>query len=156
MNTDFDPLIPGQELQGQFKIGLRSAKVKEYQSEQNESQRVISFEVEAGLRYVPVGISESDLSNEELVAKSMVAEVTAIFLAEYLLLTKELPDAAILEEFGRHNAVYHVWPYWREYSQNSCTRMNLPITVMPMLVITSAQPTPGPDQDLSTHAPVSI
>jgi preprotein translocase subunit SecB len=34
--------------------------------------------------------------------------------------------------FAESNAILNVWPYWREFVQNSITRMNLPPLTLPL------------------------
>ncbi len=41
-------------------------------------------------------------------------------------------DADILKDFGKANALYHVWPYWREYVQSTMVRLKLPAVSIPM------------------------
>ena len=35
------------------------------------------------------------------------------------------------EEFGKYNVGHNVWPYWREYVQNSCQRMGIGVVEVP-------------------------
>lgn len=37
-----------------------------------------------------------------------------------------------LEEFGRSNAIFNAWPYWREYLQSTLVRMGLPAFTLPV------------------------
>lgn len=38
-----------------------------------------------------------------------------------------------LEAFGEFNGVYNIYPYWREFIQNSVARMGLPPLMLPTL-----------------------
>lgn len=61
-------------------------------------------------------------------------EIEAEFCAQYRL----DPSADLeglrpaIEEFGRYNLGYHVWPYWREFVQSTCARMGIPPIPVPM------------------------
>lgn len=65
-------------------------------------------------------------------------EIAAEFGAHYRL----QPDTDIealrpaLEEFGSCNVALHVWPYWREYVQSTCTRMGIPTIPIRMYRLT--------------------
>jgi len=62
---------------------------------------------------------------------SIKAEIEAEFIAEYVMEEPLVKES--LDEFALKNASYHVWPYWRELLSNQCTRMRLPIVVLPMV-----------------------
>ena len=38
-----------------------------------------------------------------------------------------------LKVFALHNVSYHVWPFWREYLMNMCSRLNLPPVTLPTM-----------------------
>lgn len=128
----FDPLVPDQELIGQFRIGTESFDIKEVVDKES-TQRLLRFQVSAGMRYLkgPIlrGLEEEQV--EELVA----SEITALFVAEYAIVGDEELSEECINEFGRVNAPFNVWPYWRELCQSTCSRMSLPVTVIPMLII---------------------
>jgi len=56
------------------------------------------------------------------------ADFVLIYKAESLLgLRKNNFDA-----FGKTNGIYNAWPYWREYVQNTISKMGLPPLVIPV------------------------
>lgn len=60
----------------------------------------------------------------------VVTEIKATFTAKYLSsqqLTKEQ-----IKVFSKNNVGYHVWPYWREFVQSSCSRLGMPPISIPM------------------------
>lgn len=130
----FDPLISDQELIGQFRIGTESVVIKKT-SQDDGNYRSIQFHVSAGMRYLKAPIAE-DLT-EEQIENLVVSEITAVFIAEYNIIDEEEPSEECINEFGRVNAPFNVWPYWREFCQSTCSRMSLPTTVIPMLTIDS-------------------
>lgn len=134
----FDPLIPNQELIGQYNIGTKSFYVKELQEETGVKHKILVYQTEARMRYLKGPIPDelkTSLENDEQLDKLMAVEIVAIFVSEYLIkCDEELPQDAILE-FGRINVPHQIWPYWREYCQSTCARMSLPVSMLPMFVI---------------------
>lgn len=128
----FDPLVPGQELIGLFRISTDGKEIKDV-VEGAGSQKSIKFRVSAGMRYIK-GPLPSDL-DEAKISEIVAAEISALFIAEYAIVGDGDLSPESLEEFGRVNAPFNVWPYWREYCQSTCSRMALPVTVIPMLTI---------------------
>lgn len=52
---------------------------------------------------------------------------------DYRLVDKYQPTAEAVKAFKDGNAVFNCWPYFREYVQNTITRMNLPPLTIPLL-----------------------
>lgn len=134
----FDPLIPNQELIGQFNINTKSCTKKVVQEENGVTHRLLVYQTEARMRYLKGSVQdelEDSLENEEQVEKLIAAEIIALFTSEYLIkCDEELSQDAIME-FGRLNVPHQIWPYWREYSHSTCSRMSLPVSMLPMFVI---------------------
>ena len=65
----------------------------------------------------------------------MASEIVAHFASEYAITCDEFLTEDAITEFGRINVPHQVWPYWREYCQSTCSRMSLPVSVLPMYVI---------------------
>ncbi len=135
--NDFDPLVPNQELIGQFNIGIKSCHAKELKDEAGLYHRVLVYQTEARMRYLKGPISDelkNDLEEEQL-EKLMAAEIVATFVSEYgITCDEELPQDAVLE-FGRVNVPHQIWAYWREYCHATCARMSLPVSILPMYII---------------------
>lgn len=75
--------------------------------------------------YEPEGdIDEPEGDNDEV-----LAEIRATFNAIYS--TKNRVKKELIEAFSEENVGYHVWPYWREYVQSSCSRLNIPLLETP-------------------------
>lgn len=135
----FDPLTPNQELVGQYNIKTKSCFAKELQDDAGVTHKALVYHAEARIRYLKGPISDDAkdelAENEQLLDELIAAEIVAVFAAEYAIKSdKELPDDAVLE-FGRLNVPHQVWPYWREYCHSTCSRMSLPVSIMPMLAI---------------------
>ncbi len=102
----------------------------ELQSPNNEVLRRYRFAYELGLRILE-GNDEDEQSDEE----SVVAVVEASMYAQYVEPSandRHELDSEVLTEFGRTNALYHVWPYWREHVQAVLSRLRLPPVTVPM------------------------
>ena len=67
--------------------------------------------------------------------ENLQAEIRGTFELSYRLPADEGFSAEELKEFGRVNAVFNAWPYWREYVQASLARMSLPALTMPVFRI---------------------
>ncbi len=52
------------------------------------------------------------------------AMVEAEFIAEYRFESEVVQEG--VDEFAERNAIYHVWPYWREYLSSQTERLRLP------------------------------
>lgn len=140
--NDFDPLLPSQMLTGQYAINTVSISRKNLINEIEKIQaRYIRFHVQASMRYMKGEPTDEQMKNEEWVKESTASEINAVYCVEYAI----KPDIELTEEeigaFANVNVPYHVWPFWREYCQNTCNRMNLPVSMVPMLIIDQKQKT---------------
>jgi hypothetical protein len=134
--NDFDPLVPNQLLTGQYMINTVSVDEKIVtDTETKTTQKFLRCYVQAGMRYLLGEPTEEELKNEELVKSRVASEITAVYCVIYSINPEVKLTEEEKEEFGKTNVPYHVWTYWREYVQNTCNRMNLPVTTVPMLVI---------------------
>lgn len=74
---------------------------------------------------------------DEPAAKS-VLKVQATFILEYSLSDIEGITPLDLTAFGLINGAYNAWPYWREFLQNTTTRMGLPPITAPVFRLSDA------------------
>ena len=81
--------------------------------------------------------------------EAVYIEIAAELSAHYGLSGAEDADALrpALEEFGRYNVGYHVWPYWHEYVQSICARMGIPPIPVPMYQLPSMGLESAPDAE---------
>ncbi len=77
--------------------------------------------------------------------------VECIWEVDYRLAEKYQPTPEAVKAFKDGNAVFNCWPYFREYVQNTITRMNLPPLTVPLLRLLpklpktkATQPRPAP------------
>lgn len=133
----FDPLIPNQELIGQYNINTKSFYIKDLQDEVGSKHKFLVYQTEAHMRYLKAPIPEdlkNNLESDEL-DKLMASEIVAIFVSEYAITCDEELSQEAIFEFGRINVPHQIWAYWREYCHSTCARMSLPVSILPMLVI---------------------
>lgn len=62
-------------------------------------------------------------------------EIQATFCVVYTIQGDHIPDKDETEAFGATNVVFNVWPYAREFIQNSNHRMGLPPFTLPPITI---------------------
>jgi len=77
--------------------------------------------------------------------------VTATFELIYRLPRAVAPTQVELDTFARTNAIFNVWPYWREFIQNMFTRMTLPPLLLPLYRL--RRPSDGKQKELSARKP---
>lgn len=134
LNAEFDPKgADAPALAFQHKFELKQVEIIEGKLGEDENVKGVRFRIMTGLRLIPPHVDPNAIQDDES-AKLIKAQITATFIAEYALTKPDLPKEAI-EEFGRYNAILHVWPYWREFIQSMCTRMLLPPIVLPMYTV---------------------
>lgn len=120
----------------QYKTGstgsLISLEVNE--SSKDNPPRLILLTFSAAVRLVDGEALNADEAGDDLAEDVQYLEIEAEFCAQYRL--KPSADIDVLrpaiEEFGRFNLGYHVWPYWREFVQSTCARMGIPPIPVPM------------------------
>lgn len=131
---NFDPkYTQHDELLTQFKQGTLDSLRGTATPNSGDPYDVVKFRFHAAFRVLPPDLPEQLEGNQEELTKATLVEVSTIHIAEYVL-TADLSDEA-LNEFGRFNVGYHVWPYWREFAQSIAQRMRLPRLVIPLYSI---------------------
>ena len=136
MGADFDPMIQGQQLIGKFRVVSGKVDCHEAVStgSDQDSIRGCRFVTRFEFRYMrPLDGGAAPVEAEE--EAHLIAEITADIAVDYIVGTAEFPPQETLERWGATNVLLHSWPYWREYCQNALGRMNLPITVIPLINI---------------------
>lgn len=149
-HNNFDPLIPNQLLTGQYSISTIGIDVTTVTDvETKGTQDFLRCYVQAAMRYILGEPTEEELRSEELIKSRVASEISAIYCILYAI----NPEVKLTDdekaEFGKNNAPYHAWTYWREYVQNTCNRMNLPVTTVPMLIIDTVQKKEGNSKEVN-------
>lgn len=130
----FDPKQAGQSLAAQSRFAperIEGLDAELTTEQETKKVKLVRIYLNAGLRFITAGLSEEIQKNPVELEKHVKAEIAASFVAEYQLKCDDLEQDAI-EEFAKVNAGFNVWPYWREYVQNTCSRMHLPIAILPL------------------------
>ena len=133
----------------QYKSGstgkLTSLKANLASAENAPSFILLNFT--AGVRLVDNEALAVVEDGNTLPEEAQYLEIEAEFCALYRLdpsVDLEARRPAI-EEFGRYNLGYHVWPYWREYVQGTCARMGIPPIPVPMYRLPNHGATDDPE-----------
>ena len=126
LSDDFEPKFDAHtdRLDVQFKHVVTHWNVLRLEQEGEEPVSLFRVFVELGVRWLEESGGEN-VSEESRIK----AEINCLMIAEYRMAND--PGKEGLNEFARHNASYHIWPYWREYLMGQCLRMNLPKLVLP-------------------------
>lgn len=71
---------------------------------------------------------------------ALQAEVRGIFELSYQVPADEKFSSDELKGFGKVNAVFNAWPYWRELVQSSLARMSMPVLTVPVYRLPPNEP----------------
>lgn len=136
LGDGFDPTLPNQMLDSFNKITSGTVTTKEIEAELDgvpQTIRICSFATVFDFRSKLV--EDGDVSLKTVDESQFVASITAEIVVDYLLTLEEFPPEELLHQWGSKNAIIHAWPYWREYCQNAQQRMNLPVSIIPLLIL---------------------
>jgi dsDNA-specific endonuclease/ATPase MutS2 len=97
-------------------------KVKEVSLQKNEIESFeYHFFYSCGIRLL--NEADSEITESENDNSNVLVEIRATFDAVYSADKKVAQE--LLEAYSDENVGYHVWPYWRELVQSSCSRFNI-------------------------------
>ena len=110
------------------------SKIQETSFSDSEKQEVwdYRFVYTSGVRLIFAEEEEEESKNEDY---KPIVEIVGIFLAKYF--SKKKLEEEELRAFCEDSVGYHVWPYWREYVQSTCARIDfspafeVPVYFMP-------------------------
>jgi hypothetical protein len=74
-----------------------------------------------------------DSKDADLAGACEVLKIECVLEAIYLLREDYSPSDLELNAFREGNAIFHCWPYFREFVQNSAVRMDFPPPPIPFL-----------------------
>jgi len=123
----------GEQLALQYKHNVLRSEIFSVGEESGDTPYLFRVFIDLGVRWHvvkaddAVSVDESDPANEE-----PAGTIEAAYVAEYRLKDHELDNDA-LDEFALYNAIYHVWPYFREFVTTQCGRMAAPRLTMPLI-----------------------
>lgn len=133
LQDSFDPTTPDIPVTILFKIEPKIGQEIELKNNQS-NVKIMRFFIGTGVRFV---------SPDEGDKQQIYAEIESEFIADYAMKEGGFSEDS-LKQFANQNAIYHVWPYLREYVQSTCQRFRLPPIVMPMFQV-SAENRPRSD-----------
>lgn len=76
-----------------------------------------------------------------------VVTISCEFLVYYQLMDNSVATDDEVEIFCKSNALYNVWPYFREHVSSMCQKMNIPQLVLPLLRLTPEKPRQKNDEE---------
>lgn len=139
MADSFDPLIPGQQLNGVFRNSSSQVDCRETSLDVNGTPSLIkscTFRVQFDFAYT-IPAPGDQVMTEEDVEKSLLAQITAEIAVDYLFNEADFPTPEMLHKWANGNVILHAWPYWREFCHSAMLRMGLPVSLIPLVQFNS-------------------
>jgi hypothetical protein len=150
MHDDFEPSLRPQALDVQTKanaIRHRIISGDPIEGSTEEPRKWIAIDVEVGARFLlrdPADLVRQHGSTEEIAERIVGCQVEAIFSTVYACDPSNVPPPEAINEFARVNALYHVWPFWREFLHSTCGRLSIAAVTLPMMVVRSSKEAASP------------
>jgi len=142
VSDNYEPAFPEHDnLVLQYRHGIKRLNTKTYDNNGKEINVLIAH-YECALRILPPvnndAIKDSEINSEhdhniEHNNEDVLIELIAVFAAYYEV-NADIQKESI-EEFGKYNVGYHVWPYWREFASSMLARVRIPIVSLPLYTI---------------------
>lgn len=136
LSAEFNPLVPGQPLAGRFRTMSGAALLGETVESTEPQVRTMTFLTVFEFRYnanKSGALDPSSIADEALDDENVLAEISATIAADYLVISPELPTEEYIQNWAKSSALVHSWPYWREFCHSAMMRLNLPVSIVPML-----------------------
>lgn len=133
----FDPLKPGQELHIQSKFHPHSYFVSGEIAGDGSTHVPQSYTFLTDFETAYFLASDGPPAEPSTFdTKKAVARIKARIAADYLVKAgTPLLSEGEAQAWGGSAALVHTWPYWREYCHSTMLRMNMPVMLVPMMVI---------------------
>lgn len=137
MDNSFDPILPGQQLAPIFRTGEGRVDCRETTISSDGNETIIhscAFTTRFDFAYTKMTEGASDTSDEDI-EKTIAAQITADITVDYLINSPDFPDPENLKGWASSHVILHAWPYWREFCHSTMLRMNLPVTMIPLVQV---------------------
>lgn len=121
-------------------LGLRTTETQSFKLIAKVNEISVESDGSQWFEYIffyAVGVRLVDKSDSGDGEPKSLLQITATFNPRYKSVEKL--DSTQIEAFSERNVGYHVWPYWREFVQSSCSRLNVPIIQIPHYFCSSEQ-----------------
>lgn len=154
----FDPLVAGQQLQGWHSASPGGARLVEVKI--SDADKVVhSLEFTTNFEFVyrspqpgqpppPETVEANESSLAEFEGVPLAARVSASIVASFVISDGVAPpDPNEIVKLAQTTVLHASWPYWREFCQTAFHRMQMPQTLIPLLVISAVAPTVPDIQD---------
>ncbi|GAB0058370.1 hypothetical protein SIID45300_02719 [Candidatus Magnetaquicoccaceae bacterium FCR-1] len=101
------------------------------------------------VRYA-MGVMLAGQEKEEKSPPTTAGVIECHMVATYAV-KEPLPEIQTVEEFARTSVLFNLWPYWRQFVQESSMRLQWPIIRIPLFKFTQAtHPTSSASKDASS------
>lgn len=136
------------EVSFQHRVGLEPTIIGQTRVPHDEGEatvRIVRYFVTGEVRLLKPGVeiaTEAGGESAEIPDSDLIATIKVTFAADYRCTEANHEDRDAISAFGR-NALFHVWPYWRESVHDHVARMRLPRITIPMMK-PGANPAPVP------------
>ena len=171
----FDPLVADQPLHGWHMAQPDGARLNEIKVDApGKSLHTLEFKTnfEFVYRTPKAGQPPAEppitgegpsphLSTVDFEGMNLAAKVSANIVVSFLISEGAAPpDAAAITTLAQTTVLSVSWPYWREFCQTAFHRMQMPQTLIPLLMInhapsvrpTTQNPPPAPEEKPATSA----
>lgn len=118
------------QMRAQMRHGAQKHTLITQVDTNSQEHRYVEFLVEFGARFFDSSVTDDEVKEQQVPAEKIIASVTARFALLYAI-TSDV-DEDCLREFGKHNAPFHAWPYWRELLNSASSRLKMPAPLLPM------------------------
>jgi hypothetical protein len=134
----FHPTIAGQAVAGEFRTNpCESPSVVTVETAANPTVTLLSFVSSFEFRYSR--ITDNADTSLPLNLDDICATICVDIAVEYLL-QGEMPSADRLKAWGSSTSLNHAWPYWREFCHSTMVKMQLPLSIVPLLNLQPKSP----------------
>lgn len=110
----------------------------------DSGQKILRVAIDVGVRFTDVNKNQKAQDDANATGEDdLKVEILGLFIADYLIVRDDIAGN-VLEEFAKSDALFAVWPYWREFVNSACLRARLPALVLPLPAI-GEQPSNSPN-----------
>jgi len=134
IEPELEPTVGGIKLSARFKAGTTGHRILNV-GDESKLRAMVAYDIKAEVELFfdepNVALEEQGRTPTVIDGKTLAARISVVFCAMYRV-KGSAPDNEALQEFGVNNALFHVWPYWREYLGSICNRLHIKPILLPM------------------------